>query len=657
MSDTLATDATNTVPAVPPVTSDSIPHPLHPLTQVEIEKGLVILYESGELTGRVAFSSVNLIEPVKAVLKTFVPGDPITRILCFLGVDEHPDGSFDARINLSTGELLEIKRRAGVQAPLSGRDFIRAVKITKADTAWQHAVQKRGIKNFDRVQIDMWPGSGPLVNGTDPGHRLIRTIAFLREDKTDNGYARPLHGIIAHVDLTEDRVAHLEDHGVTPLPPESGRYEAAHQASLRTDLKPIEITQPEGPSFSVNGSAVEWQKWSFRVGMHPQHGLVLHNVCYHDEGEKRSILYRASLSDMVVPYGDSDPMHSWKHVLDASEASIGNLANSLKLGCDCLGEIHYFDINTVAYDGTAYTVENAICMHEEDYGVLWKHMDMHSSTATSFNTEVRRSRRLVVSSFFTIGNYEYGFYWYLYMDGNIQMEVKLTGIVGVSAVETGAERPEFAPLIAPNLASPIHQHLFCFRLDFDLDGEENSVYEVDVEPVPPGPGNPHGTQFQAKSTLLQSETEARRNIAPQSSRSWKVVNPQRLNRLGVPVGYKLVAGATPTLFADKESYVGQRAGFGQHNLWVTAFDAEELSAAGDMTPQSPGGGGLLSYSRGRDIENTDVVVWHTFGVTHIPRPEDWPVMPVEYAGFTLMPVGFFERNPALDVPPSKHGCS
>ena len=124
----------------------------------------------------------------------------------------------------------------------------------------------------------------------------------------------------------------------------------------------------------------------------------------------------------------------------------------------------------------------------------------------------------------------------------------------------------------------------------------------------------------------------------------------------MPVGYKLLAGATPTLFAQADSYVGQRAGFGQHNLWVTAFTPDELSAAGDITLQSPGGEGLLRYSRGRDIENTDIVVWHTFGLTHIPRPEDWPVMPVEYAGFSLMPVGFFERNPALDVPPSPHAC-
>ena len=245
----------------------AILHPLQPLSKTEIETGVTILNESGKLKGRVSFSSVNLVEPTKSVVKTFVTGDSIRRVLRFLGVDEQ--GSFDARVDVSSGELLEVRRQAGVQAPLSGRDFIRAIKITKADPAWQRAVRKRGIDDFERIQIDMWPGSGPLVNGADPGHRLVRAIAFVRHDKTDNGYARPLHGIIAHLDLTEGRVVHVEDHGVRTIPPESGRYEPEHQPALRTDLKPLDITQPEGPSFRIDGYAVSWQKWSFRVGMHP----------------------------------------------------------------------------------------------------------------------------------------------------------------------------------------------------------------------------------------------------------------------------------------------------------------------------------------------------------------------------------------------------
>ena len=512
-------------------------------------------------------------------------------------------------------------------------------------------MRARGVTDFDLVQVDPWPSGGFVHPDIPAGHRVNRAISFVREDKTDNGYARPIEGLIAHVDLTAEKVAVLEDHGVVPLPPESGRYDAEHQPAFRDTLRPIEINQPEGASFQVDGYQVSWEGFQFRVSMHPINGLVLHQLSFTDGEEDRSILYRAALSDMVVPYGDVSPMHAWKHVFDAGETSIGTLANSLSLGCDCLGEIHYFDVHQVNWKGEARTVEQAICMHEEDYGILWKHHDAESQT-----TEVRRSRRLVVSAIHTVGNYEYGFFWYLYLDGTVQMEVKLTGIVGVSAVHDGEGASEFAALIAPNLASPIHQHLFCFRLDFAVDGQDNRVYEVEAEPLPLGEDNPYGTAFRSKSTLMNSELEARRDCFPQRSRYWKVVNQNRRNRMGVPVAWKLLPSATPTLFAHPDSAVGQRAAFAQHNLWVTQYEDGAVNAAGDHPNLHPGGDGLPAWvAQDRSLVDGDIVLWHTVGVTHMPRPEDWPVMPVEYCGFMLQPVGFFERNPTLDVPPS--GCA
>ncbi len=458
-----------------------------------------------------------------------------------------------------------------------------------------------------------------------------------------------MQGLIAHVDLTAGKVAHLEDHGVVPLPPEGARYDAASQPEFRDSLRPIDIVQPEGASFQVDGHAVQWEGFNFRVSIHPTNGLVLHQLSYQDGDENRSILYRAALSEMVVPYGDTDPMHNWKHVFDAGEANIGSLTNSLTLGCDCLGEIYYFDHNVVNWNGTARRIENAICMHEEDYGILWKHRD-----SLTQSTEVRRSRRLVISAVHTVGNYEYGFFWYLYLDGTIQMEVKLTGIIGVSAIEDGGERPDVAPLVAPNVTSPIHQHLFCFRLDFNIDGLENSVYEVEAETVPISDDNPEGTAFRAKTTLLATEQQAQRDCYPQRSRYWKVVNPDRKNGLGKPVAWKLLPSASPTLLADDHSIMAKRAGFAKHNLWVTQFEEGAFNAAGDYPNLlNKGGDGLPKWIEAdRQLESKDLVVWHTTGVTHMPRPEDWPVMPVEYCGFSLMPVGFFDRNPTLNVPPS-----
>lgn len=623
-------------------------NPFEPLSSAEIEKA-VATFRNARPEEPAYFSSSGLVEPAKERVKA---GESGARVVRLMGVDDQADGGFMADVDVTAGAVVEVQRLGpAAQGPYGFAELGLAVKLTRADEEWLAAVRKRGIPcatedELDLIQIDPWPAGGYAIDAIPKGHRAVRCIAFLREDATDNGYARPIHGLIAHVGLTAGQVVHVEDSGVVPLPPDSGRFDAAHQAHTRDDLKDLEITQQDGPSFTVDGYEVNWQGWSFSVSMHPVHGLVLHRLSLQD----RPVLYRAALSEMIVPYGDSDPMHSWKHVLDASEFNMGMLVNSLKLGCDCLGEIFYFDVHQVTWNGKVRTIENAICMHEEDYGIQWKHYDSQSQTS-----EVRRSRRLVVSSIFTIGNYDYGFYWYLYLDGTIQVEVKLTGIVGVSAVTPDTLNAEQSPLIGRGLASPVHQHVFCFRLDWELDGGENSLFENEIEVMPVGDNNPDGTQFRSISRHLTDERSAQRNIAPQLSRYWKVSNPESLNGLGNPVAYKLLPGASPPLFAAAESRVGQRGAFGKRHLWATPYAEGEQSAAGPFTVMHNGEGGLVELTaNNRDIAQCDLVMWHTVALTHVPRPEDWPVMPVEYTGFHLIPVGFFDRNPTLDLPSKCH---
>ena len=381
---------------------------------------------------------------------------------------------------------------------------------------------------------------------------------------------------------------------------------------------------------------------------------MLHQVAYEDDaaGRTRPVLHRASISEMVVPYGDPSPVHGWRNAFDAGEWGLGRLANSLELGCDCVGEVRYLDATLADEQGRPSTIANAVCLHEEDYGIGWKHVDLHTG-----HTEVRRSRRLVVSFVATVGNYEYGFFWYFYLDGTIQLEVKLTGIVSPMAIDPGDPAdPAFANVVAEGIAAPHHQHLFNARLDFDVDGPVNVVEEIEAEPVPPGAGNgnPWANAFRQKVTTLTTELEARRDTEPSRSRSWRIVNPAVRNGLGQPVAYRLLPTmATPVMLADPDSSVGRRAGFARHNLWVTPYAPDERRAAGEFPNQHDGGDGLPRWTaQDRPIAGTDVVCWYTFGVTHFARPEDWPVMPVEYCGFVLSPAGFFDRNPALDIPPT-----
>ncbi len=516
--------------------------------------------------------------------------------------------------------------------------------------AGSHA--RAGIEDFAKVQLDPWP-AGRFGIADETNRRITRVPSYLRDEPTDNGYAWPIEGVLVFVDLATSEVLEVQDHGVVPVPRDKGSYLLADNEPVRAGLRPLEIVQPEGPSFTIDGHSISWQRWSMRVSMDPYEGLVLHDVGYEDDGRTRSILHRAAISEMVVPYADPGPMHGWKNAFDAGEWGLGRMANSLALGCDCLGEIRYLDAVFSDEHGNPYAITNAVCIHEEDYGILWKHWDMQGGT-----TEVRRSRRLVVSSIATVGNYDYGFYWYFYLDGSLQLEVKLTGIMSTMAYDPSGPAPTHANVIAPGLAAPHHQHMFCMRLDMDVDGPVNEVYEVDVVPDPLGDDNPIGNAFRPHATRLEQERDAQRFVDPSRNRTWKIVNPSVRNGLGEPVAYKLVPGSTPTLLADPSSSVGRRAAFATRNLWVTPYAPDERRASGPYPNQSTGEDGLPRWTAAdRSLVGTDVVLWYSFGVTHIPRPEDWPVMPVEYAGFHLVPYGFFDRNPALDVPAPEHCVS
>lgn len=618
-------------------------HPLEALTPDELRTAAA-LYREARGEADPLFVSASLSEPSREELATLEAGGQVPRRVRIVAV-AGPCALAEAIVSLTDRRVESLEVIEPARPPVLFEEAIGAIVAVKEHPDWQAAMRRRGIDDFDRVQLDPWP-PGTFGLPHEEGRRLTKVISYLREHPEDNGYAHPIEGVLAHVDLGTGEVLFVEDLGVVPIPEESGSYYPEHQVALRTDLKPIEITQPEGPSFTVEGNLVRWQRWQFRVTLDPIEGLVLHQIGYEDGGHLRPIIHRASLSEMVVPYGSTDPMHRWKNAFDAGEWGMGRMVNSLELGCDCLGEIHYFDAPMLTERGDVNIVTNAICMHEEDYSILWKHHDMHS-----FRTEVRRQRRLVVSAIYTVGNYEYAFYWYFYLDGSIQLEVKLTGIIQPQAVAPGAD-PGNANLIAPGLAAPHHQHLFCVRLDMAVDGFTNSVVEVNAEPQPPGPDNEWHNGIVSVATTFETELQARRKVNPATSRSWRIVNPRRVNRLGQPVSYKLIPQSSPTMLAGDDSWVAKRAGFAKHNLWVTPYHPDERRAAGDHANQSAGGDGLPRWTAAdRPITDTDIVVWHTFGVTHLVRPEDWPVMPVECTGFLLVPFGFFDRNPALDVPP------
>ncbi|WP_209121113.1 primary-amine oxidase [Alkalihalobacillus sp. BA299] len=627
-------------------------HPLEPLTSEELSLAIDILKKE-KTTSVFRYVSVTLLEPPKEVVLKFKEGDLINREAFCILLDCSVGKTYEAVVSLNEKTISSWTCIPDVQPSIMLDEFLECEQTIKGNPEFQSALLKRGIKDFDLVMVDPW-SAGNFGIEEENGLRLARAICWLRSFADDNGYARPISGLYALVDLGKMEVMKIIDNGIVPLPPLDGNYTPDLVGELRTDIKPLDIIQPEGPSFVVKGHQIEWQKWKIRFGFTSREGLVLHTVTYHDKGEDRPILYRASLSEMVVPYGDPNEPYNRNNAFDAGEYGIGMVANPLTLGCDCLGEIKYFDANLVDSSGNVVTIPNAICLHEEDYGIGWKHTDWRTD-----KVEVRRSRRLVLSSISTVGNYEYGFFWYFYQDGSIEYEVKLTGILHTGAMYPG-EKSKYGNLIAPQLYAPHHQHFFNVRLDMMVDGVNNSVHEVNTEGAPPGPDNPFNNAFYPVSTKFKTEQDSIRNLNIETARYWKIVNESSNNFVNEPVGYKLFTGENCLPFAHEDSSLLKRAGFLKNHFVCTPYDPEEKYASGRYPNQHPGGDGLPAYTKAnRSIDNTDIVVWYTMGHHHITRPEDWPVMPTAYMGFMLKPVGFFDRNPALDVPPSvpKHGSS
>ncbi|MGH9966890.1 MAG: primary-amine oxidase [Pyrinomonadaceae bacterium] len=622
-------------------------HPLDPLSAEEIKAAAKVLKESGQFPEEALFSTIVLKEPLKNSVLAFKPGAQFGRQAFSVILDRKRNRTFEAVVDLKTNRLISWSEAKGIQPLVMDAEFKVLPDIVKADSRWQAAMRKRGIQDFDKVQIDGWAIG--QVAAAHQGSRLLRALSYFKGDSI-NFYGQPIEGVVALVDMNKGQVVEVVDSGVLPLPPPSQELDEK-STGTREAPKSLAITQPEGASFEINGQEIRWQKWRFRYTMHPREGLVLHTVNYEDAGRLRPILYRASLSEMVVPYGDTDQNWRWRSAFDVGEYSVGRLASSIEPKTDAPENATLIDATFAGDDGEPYVLQRAVSVYERDGGMLWKHFESYSG-----QNESRRARQLVVSFIATIGNYDYALNWIFHQDGVLEVDAALSGIMlpkGVREAKVSGHSPAFKSghLVSANVVAPHHQHFFNFRLDFDVDGTNNSVHEMNTRALPTGRTNPYLNGILMEETLLRNEREAQRQMDLKAARTWAVINPSAENALGHHTSYILVPGANSLPYIGLQSQVRKRAGFINNHFWATRYNAEEMNAAGVYPNQSRGGDGLPRWvTNNEPLVNQDVVVWYTLGVTHIPRPEEWPVMPVTHVGFKMIPGGFFQRNPALDVP-------
>ncbi len=637
-------------------------HPLDPLTEAEISTMTRVL--SPRLQPGTFFPIVELREPPKAEVLAWKPGMPIRREAFAVVLERKANKVYEAVVDVKNGKELSFQQVEGVQPPILFEEFLAPADLVRSDPRWQAAMQKRGIKpeEFKNIQIDTWAAGLLSPDERATGHRFIRTISHYRPPGNTNPYFRPVEGVIALVDLTDQKVASVLDDEVAPVVKTGGSLEEKDNQPLRPAPKDLFCMQPMGAGFQLRGHEVIWEKWHVRFSMHPREGIVLQDVRYNDNGKLRPVLYRGSLAEMVVPYGDTANAWTWRSAFDLGEYGVGRLGNTLRKGLDVPQYATLIDSVFSDDLGKPYVQPASVAIYERDSGVLWKHFDYEFQ-----HDETRRARCLYLTYIATVGNYDYGLSWILHQDGNISMEANLTGILlpkgtsqkrslgaaslatGTGTEPVGVERT--ARLVAPYTAAPNHQHFFNFRLDLDVDGTQNSLVELNNVAPPMGPENPFGNAFIREVKPLSSEAEAQRDMSLEAARTWMVLNPTRLNSLGQSTGFQLLPGENCVPYLHRNAPMKARVDFIDHHLFGSAYRPNQLYPAGYYPNQSTEDTGLRPWLGGNaSLVDTDVVLWYTLGINHNPRPEEWPVMSVHKAGFTLAPNGFFSRNPAMDVP-------
>jgi len=636
-----------------------VAHPLDPLSAEEIRRAAAIVRRDRGVGDGWRFASIELKEPAKADLPALeaaalgtgqVEGREAL-VVCWNRADGQ---AYRAVVSLAGGAgeaVTAWQHLPGQQPNMTVDEWHECDAMLRAHPLVTEALGRRGIADLSLVLADMWAYGAELVPGRYAGRRIGWCDMWYRGSERGNPYARHLTGLHPVVDLNTMELLELEDNGYG----KDGKDDHDVMGEYLPDLlpmrlrgvAPLQVSQPDGVSFTLDGNLLSWQDWQLRLGFNHREGLVLHQVGFADRGRVRPVAHRLSFAEMVVPYRDPSPDHFRRTAFDIGEWGLGFMTTSLALGCDCLGEITYLDAVLHDSTGEPVTIANAICVHEEDSGVLWKHVDERAGA------EVRRARRLVVSFHVTVANYEYLVYWRFYQDGGIECEVRATGIMVTSHIAAPGSRPANGTVVDHGIYAPFHQHFIVARLDLDVDGTANTVYATESRPAPPGPDDPYALGLTIESTPLRTEAAGKQDYDWGTQRGWKIVNDNVRNGLGTPVGYKLIPTATFPSLIDPASPAFKRAQVTGHTLWVTPYREYERWPCGDFPVQAARDAGLPAWTEAdRNIENTDVVLWYVFGIHHITRPEDWPVMPADVVSFWLKPFGFFDRNPALDVPPS-----
>jgi primary-amine oxidase len=624
-------------------------NPLDALTSDEINRTVEILTAAGRANADTRFPTITLLENPKAEVLRWSPGQPFER----RARADYLNGNrlFEAAVNLITGKVESIREVKDRQSSILFEEFLGASEVVKKDPRWRAAMAKRGFKSFDDI-ICAPLTVGPVIDEKYHGLRLLKVPCFDKTGAANNVYGRPIEGLLAIVDVRKGAVIDVIDDGVVPIPKDvpSEAYDPA--TSTRKPTKPVQIVSPQGPNFTIDGSVVSWDNWNFHLRVDKRLGPVMSRITYEDGSERRQVAYQLSTAEMFVPYMDPSQTWAYRAYMDIGEYGFGALSSPLKPGSDCPVDATF--LNAVISDdhGKPLTLKNVVCVFEQDTGgPLWRHYEFFTDSHES-----RPNVELVVRMAPEVGNYDYLLDYAFNRNGEIEVRVGAYGIIATKGVAarkmqdaTARIDTRYGTLVSPNLVGVNHDHFMSFRVDLDVDGQDNRLVEDKFVKRRLARNPLRRSLWQIEKSVVGTEGALETMHEP----AWyRVESSNRQNAMGNPTSYQLMPGHSDLSLLDPDEPQQQRASFSGAALWVTRYKLDENFAAGVYPNQNRTVEGLPRFvGDHQSVANKDLVLWYTIGFHHQTRSEDWPVMPGMWHSFTLRPFNFFDHNPGLDVPP------
>ncbi|OXM86991.1 primary-amine oxidase [Paenibacillus rigui] len=629
-------------------------HPLDPLTAGEITDVVKVVKASDKYKESLRFTEISLAPQPKEQVWDWVFGgkSSFERKAHVVVLDGKK--VFEGTVDLASKTLESWEEIQGAHGMVILDDFATVQSAIEASQEYREALEKRGISDVKKVvATPLTVGYFNEADGLKQDLRLLKVVSYL--DVGDGNYwAHPIEDLVAVVDLEQKKVIKVEDAGVIPVPLKPTPYDGRNKTAA--EVKPLDITEPKGTNYSLAGHSIHWQNWDFHLHLDSRVGPVLSTMTYNDGGTKRKVMYEGSLGGMIVPYGDPDIGWYFKAYLDSGDYGMGVLTSSLQRGTDVPDNATLLDATISDNDGNPVTIPNAIAVFEQYAGPEYKHNEMGRGN------ESRERRELVVRWISTVGNYDYIFDWVLLQNGTVKIDVGASGIEAVKAVKTSTMHDataeadtRYGTLIDHNIVGTTHQHIYNFRLDMDVDGEQNSLTEVNPKVEANTEGGPRKSVMVTEQKTVKTEQEAIQKFDPSTIRL--LSNPNKENKVGNPVSYQIIpfAGGTHpiakgALFSQDE-WLYNRVNFMDKQIWVTRYNPDERFPEGKYPNRAQSDTGLKQYTADNEsIENTDNVVWITTGATHVARAEEWPMMPTEWVHAMLKPWNFFNETPTLNLP-------